>query len=63
MQTSDAERAALAGRVVCWHDSREILVATLSGHIAAYPVSTEGAFSLGQPTTLVRDYVSSFGRQ
>ena len=37
------------------NDGREILVATLSGHIAAYPVSTQGGFSHGQPTTLVRD--------
>ncbi len=44
------------GRVLSWsQDGREILVATLSGHIAAYPVSTEAGFSLGQPTTLVRD--------
>jgi len=44
------------GRVLSWrNDGREILVATLSGHIAAYPVSTEGGFSHGQPTTLVRD--------
>ncbi len=31
------------------------MVATLSGHIAAYPVSTVAGFSLGQPTTLVRE--------
>ena len=44
------------GRVVSWSsDGREILVATLSGHIAGYPVSTEGGFSHGQPTILVRD--------
>jgi Tol biopolymer transport system component len=44
------------GRVLGWkNDGREILVATLSGHIAAYPVSMEGGFSLGQATTLVRD--------
>lgn len=44
------------GRVLSWrHDGREILVATLSGHLAAYPVSTDGGFSHGQPTTLVRD--------
>ena len=44
------------GRVLSWrNDGREILVATLSGHIAAYPVSTDGGFSYGQPTTLVRD--------
>ena len=30
------------GRVLSWRaDGREILVATLSGHIAAYPVSTK----------------------
>ena len=44
------------GRVLSWSDDgREILVATLSGHIAGYPVSTDGGFSHGQPTTLVRD--------
>jgi hypothetical protein len=44
------------GRALSWrNDGREILVATLSGHIVAYPVSTEGGFSHGQPTTLVRD--------
>jgi hypothetical protein len=44
------------GWVLSWrNDGREILVATLSGHIAAYPVSTDGSFSHGQPTTLVRD--------
>jgi Tol biopolymer transport system component len=44
------------GRVLGWkNDGREILVATVSGHIAAYPVSLEGGFSIGQPTTLVRD--------
>ena len=44
------------GRVVSWSsDGREILVATLSGHIAGYPVSIDGGFSHGQPTTLVRD--------
>ena len=43
-------------------DGREILVATLSGQIAAYPVSTEGGFSHGQPTTLVRNigYTAGF---
>jgi len=47
---------AEGGRVLSWrNDGREILVATLSGHIAAYPVSTDGGFSHGQPTTLVRD--------
>jgi hypothetical protein len=44
------------GQVLGWrNDGREILVATLSGHIAAYPVSTDGSFSHGEPTTLVRD--------
>ena len=44
------------GRVLSWrNDGREILVATLSGHVVAYPVSTDGGFSQGQPTTLVRD--------
>ena len=36
-------------------DGREILVATLSGQIVGYPVSTDGGFSHGQPTILVRD--------
>ena len=42
-------RAELAG------DGREILVATLSGTHRAYPVSTEGGFSAGQPTVVMRD--------
>ncbi|MEO5568298.1 MAG: protein kinase, partial [Gemmatimonadaceae bacterium] len=48
------------GWVLSWsYDGREILVATLSGHIVGYPVSTDGGFSLGQPTTLVRDVGSA----
>ena len=48
------------GRVLSWRaDGREILVATLSGHIVAYPVSTDGGFSAGQPTVLVRDVGSA----
>jgi hypothetical protein len=48
------------GQVLSWSsDGREILVATLSGHIVAYPVSTDGGFSRGQPTTLVSDVVSA----
>jgi Tol biopolymer transport system component len=48
------------GRVLSWsNDGREILVATLSGHIVGYPVSTDGGFSRGQPTTLVRDVGSA----
>jgi Tol biopolymer transport system component len=44
------------GRLLSWrNDGRELLVGTLSGHIVAYPVSTEGGFSHGQGTTLVRD--------
>ena len=45
------------GRVLSWSaDGREILVATLSGHIAAYPViTTGGTFSAGTPQILVRD--------
>jgi len=44
------------GEVLSWRaDGREILVATLSGHIAAYPVSTDGGFTAGQPAILVRD--------
>ena len=30
-------------------------MATLSGHIVAYPVRTEAGFSHGEPTTLVRN--------
>ncbi len=44
------------GQVVGWRkDGLEILVATLSGHIAAYPVTIERGFSHGEPTTLVRN--------
>lgn len=45
------------GQVISWRaDGREILVATLSGHIAAYPVTTGPAgFSAGPSTILVRD--------
>jgi Tol biopolymer transport system component len=44
------------GQVIGWRkDGGEILVATLSGHIAAYPVTTESGFSHGEPTTLVRN--------
>ena len=44
------------GHLLSWsNDGREILLATLSGHIVGYPVSTDGGFSFGQPTTLVRD--------
>jgi Tol biopolymer transport system component len=47
------------GQVLSWSsDGREIL-ATLSGHIVGYPVSTDGGFSRGQPTTLVRDVGSA----
>ena len=44
-------------RVLSWRaDGKEILVATLSGHIAAYPVSTTGGnFSAGTPQILVRN--------
>ena len=46
--------------MVSWSsDGREILVATLSGHIAGYPVSTDGGFSHGRPTILVRDVGSA----
>jgi len=51
------------GKVLSWRDDgREILVATLSGHIVAYPVSTEGGFSHGQPTTLVHDVGTAAAR-
>jgi Tol biopolymer transport system component len=44
------------GRVLSWSkDGREILIATRSGQIVAYPVSTRDGFSAGQPTVLVRD--------
>ena len=46
--------------MVSWSsDGREILVATLSGHIVGYPVATDGGFSFGQPATLVRDVGSA----
>ena len=46
--------------MVSWSsDGREILVATLSGHIAGYPLATDGGFSHGQPTILVRDVASA----
>ena len=48
------------GWVLSWsQDGREILVATLSGHIAGYPVTTDDGFSHGQPTILVRDVGSA----
>jgi eukaryotic-like serine/threonine-protein kinase len=44
------------GQVIGWRkDGGEILVATLSGEIAAYPVTLEGGFSHGEPRTLVRN--------
>jgi eukaryotic-like serine/threonine-protein kinase len=44
------------GRVIGWrNDGGEILVATLSGQIVAYPVTIDGDFSHGDPTTLVRN--------
>jgi hypothetical protein len=44
------------GQVIGWRkDGLEILVATLSGHIVAYPVTIERGFSHGEPTTLVRN--------
>jgi Tol biopolymer transport system component len=47
--------ATKGDRVLSWSDNgREILVATLSGQIVAYPVSTESGFSAGPPTVLVR---------
>jgi hypothetical protein len=48
------------GQVLSWSsDGREILVATLSGHIVGYPVSTDRGYSFGQPTALVRDIGSA----
>lgn len=45
------------GTVLSWSaDGREILLATLAGHIVAYPVSTSGgAFSAGPPQVLIRN--------
>ena len=45
------------GRVLSWSaDGHELLVATLTGHIAAYPVTTSnGSFSAGAPQVLVRN--------
>jgi Tol biopolymer transport system component len=45
------------GQVLSWRaDSKEILVATMTGHIAAYPVSiTGGTFSAGSPQVLIRN--------
>jgi Tol biopolymer transport system component len=45
------------GRVISWSaNGKELLVATLTGHIAAYPVNTsDGTFAAGVPEVLVRD--------
>ena len=45
------------GRVLSWRaDGKELLVATLTGHIVAYPVTTtSGNFSAGAPQVLVRN--------
>ena len=44
------------GYVVSWSiDGKELLVATLTGHIVAYPVTTGGTFSAGAPQVLVRN--------
>ena len=45
------------GRVISWSaNGKELLVATLTGHIVAYPVSTtDGTFTAGAPQVLVRD--------
>jgi len=45
------------GSALSWSaDGREILVATLSGHIVAYPVSISGGtFSAGPPRVLIRN--------
>jgi Tol biopolymer transport system component len=44
------------GRVISWSaNGKELLVATLTGHIVAYPVSTtDGTFTAGVPQVLVR---------
>jgi dipeptidyl aminopeptidase/acylaminoacyl peptidase len=44
------------GQAIGWRKGGgELLVATLSGHIVAYPVTTAGGFSHGEPTTLLRN--------
>ncbi len=45
------------GHVIGWSaNGKELLVATLTGHIAAYPVTTTaGTFTAGAPQILVRD--------
>jgi Tol biopolymer transport system component len=44
------------GAVLSWRtDGREILVATPSGQVVAYPVSVEGGFTTGAPTVLLRN--------
>jgi len=45
------------GHVLSWSaDGKELLVATLTGHIAAYPVTTMGgSFSAGAPQVLIRN--------
>jgi hypothetical protein len=45
------------GRVISWSaNGKELLVATLTGHIAAYPVTTTaGTFTAGVPQVLVRN--------
>jgi WD40 repeat protein len=45
------------GNVLSWSkDGKEILVATLSGHIVAYPViASGGTFSAGAPQVLIRN--------
>ncbi len=53
------------GSAFSWRaDGREILVATMSGHIAAYPVSADKGFTAGSPTILVRDvgFMNAFSR-
>ena len=44
------------GHVVSWSaDGKELLVATLTGHIVAYPVTVGDTFSAGAPQVLVRN--------
>ena len=44
------------GYVVSWSaDGKELLVATLTGHIVAYPVTAGDTFSAGAPQVLVRN--------
>jgi eukaryotic-like serine/threonine-protein kinase len=48
------------GQVLGWRaDGREILIASLAGHIVAYPVTIGSSLSIGPPAVLVRDIGSA----